>query len=378
MDNSVPSRRVRFTPILPTRYNPSGVHIQDARFKSNLAAKEAMEHSIILARLDANVQEIKSAYKRDRALIELAHFDLFHMARFLTAEHLFQVHTPRAIQTLLDSPVFILVPGAFHPGSLYQPLLDELTKQGYETHAITNRSVAGDDPENITTQDDANYARGVITSYLDRGEDVVVICHSYGGLVGSTASYGLTKADRQAAGAPGGVAGLIGIACLLVPEGVSLSEASGGQMADWIDVNEPREGLCVANSHDALYGPEMAAKPAEGMLRKTAPQGTKVFASPPGKPAWSDPNMKGRLGYIKCLHDKAVSVEGQAGMLQMTGQEWHVVHSDTGHSPFASKPVETARYCLYLLEKFRLAAWLCTMALLLGSKCVRLWVTSLQ
>lgn len=122
------------------------------------------------------------------------------------------------------------------------------------------------------------------------------------------------------------------------------------------DPIQPREGLCIANSHDALYGPEMAAKPAEEMLRKTAPQGTKVFASPPGKPAWSDPNMKGRLGYIKCLHDKAVSVEGQAGMLQMTGQEWHVVDSDSGHSPFASNPVETARYCLDLLEKFKLAA----------------------
>lgn len=139
---------------------------------------------------------------------------------------------------MTSKPVFILVPGAFHPGSLYQPLLDGLTKQGYETHAITKRSVAGPDPEDITTQDDANYAHGVITSYLDRGEDVVVICHSYSGLVGSAASYGLSKSDRQAAGEPGGVVGLIGIACLLVPEGVSLSETSRGQMADWIDANK--------------------------------------------------------------------------------------------------------------------------------------------
>ncbi|PNS16083.1 MAP kinase kinase kinase wis4 [Sphaceloma murrayae] len=250
------------------------------------------------------------------------------------------------------NPVFVLVPGAWHPGAVYQPLLDELAKAGYETYAHTNRSMSEPNPEATTAEQDAVAAREVIVRYLDQAKDVVVIGHSYGGIVGSAAAQGLSKSERLASGKTSGVVGLIAIACVLKPEGPSMMEASGGQITPWVLLNNPREGLCFPDGPDYFYKPEIDPKLADELFSKLRGQAMQVMTTPLQKPAWSDPQMKGKLGYIKCLRDQAIPLEGQTAVIQGTGQEWHIAEMDTGHSPFVSRAGETAKVCLDLLKKF--------------------------
>ncbi|KAF2228053.1 Alpha/beta hydrolase fold-1 [Elsinoe ampelina] len=257
--------------------------------------------------------------------------------------------------TMANPLVWLLVPGAWHPGPMYQPMLNKLAEAGYETHAITNRSVADPRAENITIQDDAQQVHDVITGFIDQGKDVVVITHSYGGLVGTTGAYGLSKKAVEVAGKKGGVVGVVCIASVFSKEGVSVRDA-GGAAAGWVNANSPREGVSsvsIEDGMDVFYGPEVDEDTARALAGQIKPQGMQTFTSPPGKSVWADENMKGRLGYIRCLRDRALPFEVQKALLDMTETEWHIADLDTGHSPFVSRPEETVKICLDMLEKFK-------------------------
>lgn len=134
---------------------------------------------------------------------------LFFRTAFLT------ILAPNLPSAMSHKPVWILVPGALHPGPLYQPLLDEIAKHGYETLALTNPSLGGPDQKKLSCSDDAHHARGKILQYLDQDRDVVVVCHSYGGMVSGAAVYGLSKKERLTQGKQAGVVGHIYLSAVL-------------------------------------------------------------------------------------------------------------------------------------------------------------------
>jgi len=64
----------------------------------------------------------------------------------------------------------------------------------------------------------------------------VLLCHSYGGVVGSCAVEGLDLASRQKANKKGGVIMVIYLSAFMIPKGKSLLEMLGGQPLPWMDV----------------------------------------------------------------------------------------------------------------------------------------------
>ena len=48
-----------------------------------------------------------------------------------------------------------------------------------------------------TMIDDANHIRGVIENVINKGRDVVLVMHSYGGIPGTQSLSGITKSQRQ-------------------------------------------------------------------------------------------------------------------------------------------------------------------------------------
>ena len=140
------------------------------------------------------------------------------------------------------SPVVILVPGAWHSPRHYALLFDGLKDEGF--HAICERNPSCDctNPDDMSTTGDASAVRKIIISQLDRGLEVVVVMHSYGGCPGAAAAQGLSKQERQAAGQPGGVIGLIFICAFIASEGDSLiGKLRGGVPSKWmiLHVNFP-------------------------------------------------------------------------------------------------------------------------------------------
>jgi hypothetical protein len=87
----------------------------------------------------------------------------------------------------------------------------------------------------IDCTEDANNLRDhVIMPVLDGGKDLVLVVHSYGGLVGSAASKGLSKSEREAEGKEGGIVGLVWIAAFIPKEGDSLLHLVGGTHPAWL------------------------------------------------------------------------------------------------------------------------------------------------
>ena len=63
----------------------------------------------------------------------------------------------------------------------------------------------------------------------------MLVLHSYGGLPGGAAAYGLSKSERQGQGQAGGVIGLIYLSAFLIEEGGTLaSKLPGGNLLPWI------------------------------------------------------------------------------------------------------------------------------------------------
>lgn len=86
-----------------------------------------------------------------------------------------------------------------------------------------------------THLDAASQIREFLLPYVEQGRKVVVIGHSYGGLVAHQAVVGLTLEQRLAQGLTGGVTSIVFIAALTKPEH---SRLKPGQLYayGWTDV----------------------------------------------------------------------------------------------------------------------------------------------
>ncbi|KAI0460254.1 Alpha/beta hydrolase fold-1 [Xylaria acuta] len=99
-------------------------------------------------------------------------------------------------------PALVFCPGAWCAPEYFRFTTDILTKAGYTCLTVSLPSVGSElrpkDAPPITQglQTDANAVRDVVIPQLDGGRDVVLICHSYGGVVTSEAVRGLDRASR--------------------------------------------------------------------------------------------------------------------------------------------------------------------------------------
>jgi pimeloyl-ACP methyl ester carboxylesterase len=116
----------------------------------------------------------------------------------------------------------ILVHGACHGHPAYfEPLVSWLTYQGISSVTTTCPSDSAD-PPTIGMYDDAAHVREVIIKEIDAGKDVLVFMHSYGGIVGTEAAKGLSRAERQKEGKRGGVAHMYYLCAFMLQQGESL------------------------------------------------------------------------------------------------------------------------------------------------------------
>ena len=125
-------------------------------------------------------------------------------------------------------PDLVLIPGAWHTSECYDLIAPSLKSAGYDVTALTLPSVGAEPPlDNI--DDDVTLIHETVERLADAGKDVVVVMHSYGGVPGSEAMKGLSKADRKQKGLGGGVAGLVYLCAWMVAEGESLFSSGGGR-----------------------------------------------------------------------------------------------------------------------------------------------------
>ena len=91
-----------------------------------------------------------------------------------------------------NKPVIVFVPGAWHKAKCYDKVIDILrSKHDFTCFAVTLPSTLGD--RNATFEDDIQATRTIISEQINQNRDVVVIAHSYGGMVCSSVIKGFAK-----------------------------------------------------------------------------------------------------------------------------------------------------------------------------------------
>lgn len=118
-------------------------------------------------------------------------------------------------------PTLVWVPGSWLSTDIYRKMASRLWEY---------RSIVIDQPTNKMRpgskdmHEDITHTHHIIENELDLGNDVVVIAHSAGGLIGSHATRGLSKIARLSAGRSSGVMGFIGVAALMPFPGKTVAE----------------------------------------------------------------------------------------------------------------------------------------------------------
>lgn len=131
-------------------------------------------------------------------------------------------------------PTIVLVPGAFGAPSGFDKLARYLHKAGFPTRPGPYPSCDPIDVSVATSAEDiVALRRNVLLPLLnEERKDVVIIAHSYGGVVAGGAAKNLGKTNRRHVGT--GIIGLIYIAGNITLDGESLLGAIGGAYPPFI------------------------------------------------------------------------------------------------------------------------------------------------
>ncbi|KAF5660871.1 alpha beta-hydrolase [Fusarium heterosporum] len=206
-----------------------------------------------------------------------------------------------------------------------------------------------------TFKDDIDAARTAITSEIENGYDVIVVSHSYGGMVGNSVIKGLAKNpfERQDQDDTGHVVGLILIASGFTFTGVGFMDLFFGRPPPAWRVNkETGYAEIVVRPQDFFYS-DMPPAEADYRTSMLSTQSLKALFEG-GEHAYSG-WMDVPVWYIGTTYDRGLPVIAQrtsVGMARAMGG--HVMHTElpTSHSPFLSQPAQVVQICLQAYQEF--------------------------
>ena len=228
----------------------------------------------------------------------------------------------------------VLVHGAWMGAWCWGHVIEALKASGITVTAIElpahgSRAGEGDLP---TTLDD--YADAVVKVLKDRDRPVVLVGHSFGGIVVS----------RAAELAPEKVAALTYLTAFLVPNGASfLSASEGVETSDALNNLEFSEDKStVGIKESALHDAVAHDVPAEAFMA-AAPHLVAEPTGPLGSPLEISRARWGRVPryYIECTEDRAIPIQVQRAMAQSVQIE-QVFTLHSSHAAMFSKPGEVA------------------------------------
>ncbi|KAK2595614.1 hypothetical protein QQS21_006661 [Conoideocrella luteorostrata] len=131
----------------------------------------------------------------------------------------------------IEKPVIVLVQGSFQLPEAYYKLADALKALGYSVVQPLLPSLTDHEKPDFASKslsDDALVVGSEVRRLVEQGKKVVLVMHSYGGLVGNEAvTKDLSFIERQSNGLSGGVVHLFYFAALILTLGQSVLDVFG-------------------------------------------------------------------------------------------------------------------------------------------------------
>ncbi|OJJ45988.1 hypothetical protein ASPZODRAFT_2130593 [Penicilliopsis zonata CBS 506.65] len=260
----------------------------------------------------------------------------------------------------------VFIPGAWHKPTCYDKVIALLQEQeDLRCVAITLPSTT--DNPNATFKDDLDVAQDAIRKETSQGRNVIVVAHSYGGMVGNSAIKGFTMTDETKGGikhengdnttSDGQVAGHV-IGLILIASGFTFTGLAfmdpffGHPPPSWRVNSETGYAELVTPPRELFYhdlpeeeGDFWASQLSTQSLKALFEDGEHTYAGWQDVPVW----------YIGTCLDRGLPVLAQRiqmGMGRQMGARAEHRELQTSHSPFLSQPRETADIILEAVEAF--------------------------
>jgi pimeloyl-ACP methyl ester carboxylesterase len=232
------------------------------------------------------------------------------------------------MQPMAAPQTVLLVHGAWHGAWCYAALQAELDRRGVPSYAV---DLPGHGASLLPLADLYGDGQFVADTLARIDGPVVLVGHSYGGAVIGEA------ATRH----PANVAHLVYLTafCLdkgeaLLPYNQSLPPADN-PLAGAMRINTDGTATLDPALCEAAFYAQCPPGTAAAALPRLCPQPLATFTQPlTGAPWKTIPST-----YVRCTLDGAIPITSQTIMAERCQ---HVVTLETDHSPFASRPVETA------------------------------------
>jgi pimeloyl-ACP methyl ester carboxylesterase len=218
----------------------------------------------------------------------------------------------------------LLVHGAWHDETTWDLVVPLLDAAGVRTRVITLPSTNPGPSLPGLAEDVA----AVTCAIEDIDESVVLVGHSYGGMVISAAGHH----ER--------VEHLVNLAAFCPAEGEAVVDLAVGTPPPLT-----ARSLRIEDDGTMRIDPEMAidtfyADVEHHEARRRAasllPSSSAIFSARSGPPAW----MQRPTTYVVCTNDRAISVDREEQMAERATAD--IVHWPTSHSPFVSDPARVA------------------------------------
>jgi pimeloyl-ACP methyl ester carboxylesterase len=136
---------------------------------------------------------------------------------------------------MLDTkPTVLIIHGAWHHPAYFASVIDLLKAQGYDAVCPHLPTCNHDETPTKTLADDIALIRDTASTLADDGKEIIVLMHSYGGVVGTDALYGLSTSERVRQGFKGVLKRLVYMRAFIPHKGQSLSGIFGGGLPPYI------------------------------------------------------------------------------------------------------------------------------------------------
>lgn len=246
----------------------------------------------------------------------------------------------------ISKPTILFVHGAYHPPACYNDVRTRLEAAGFEV-ILPRLASLGENVTGKTVDDDVAVVRKALDELLSTEKEVVLVGHSYGGLVSMISSQGSGKADLSAQGKKGGIKSIVYLSACLAKQGSSAIEACNPSLITPPDVasvfdiqmiDGKATATLKANDTTSQYyfGP-VAKEEVDKAMALLEPQCPDVLYMPsPISP--SDVSIP--QTYVISEQDQIVLLEAQERIVA-EGNMKAVRLAESGHAPFLSLPQQT-------------------------------------
>ncbi|KAJ5439647.1 alpha/beta-hydrolase [Penicillium daleae] len=241
-----------------------------------------------------------------------------------------------------QSPTAILIiHGAYFLPSSWQPLINGLSHSQFTIRCPRLPSCGDERPPKATLDDDVAAVRTAAKELINAGHNILVLAHSYGGIVASEAITEelYPNSNRK------GIVSLVLLSAWLIQPGDTLEDVikKYGFQCE-VELGNNGDGTVFAKNAPSSFYNDIDPVVAWELAKENVTHNWFAASGKITRAPWKDiPTL-----YVFCLRDLAIMVPLQRSMVQDAvdagGDARFVTEEiDSGHCPFVSRPEEVVR-----------------------------------